>query len=540
MTEATKLIVTGVAGLIVGSGFSALDCIGADTDKAYLCSKHCTVADDGGVAPMPDAALPVEIDAAIVWDAALPPDASSVEPPTVPPTTGTYPCDPGQGTDYVVGHENEGTPYTLDTVPWTGLRPGDSVRIKWSATPYKRRILVSTKGTAELPITLCGIPGPDGQLPVLDGDGSTPARLGGWRQVSAGYEPHWNFGMVTLLANRSQAYDDRPEWIIVQGLEIRNADPGTGGWTQGAAGVHINQGGKHIIVRGNVIHGCDQGVFASSADSNPKQLNEYLLVERNEIYDNGSPSEPRSHQLYLQGVGTRVIGNHIHSPPPGSLGTGIKDRSPGTIIEANWVESEVIVIDLVEPQEHSNQVITHPLFHKAWVRGNVLVFSQSESRVIHFGGDMGPPDRRGPLYVYNNSVLIKPPGGWNSTFIDIDAEDGVAYAHNNVVWRENTGAGIGITLLDDQGTLHLGVNAIGPRWTEKKQFHWPSRAVGMDNIITLTSPGWDPVTLEARKPGPLANAAGGYPPRISPLMLQYTRHRKVEPREKVTTLGAFE
>ena len=77
----------------------------------------------------------------------------------------------GPGQDYPVG---PGQKYAkIGDVPWERLGAGDTVRIHARPEPYKEKIMVGGIGRVDAPIRVCGVPGPDGALPVLDGDGAT-------------------------------------------------------------------------------------------------------------------------------------------------------------------------------------------------------------------------------------------------------------------------------------------------------------------------------------------------------------------------------
>ena len=72
-----------------------------------------------------------------------------------------------------------GKPFTaIGAVPWESLQPGDLVLIYWQPASYKEKWVICRQGTAGNPITVRGVPGPAGQLPVIDGNGATtrPAR----------------------------------------------------------------------------------------------------------------------------------------------------------------------------------------------------------------------------------------------------------------------------------------------------------------------------------------------------------------------------
>ena len=74
-------------------------------------------------------------------------------------------------TTYNIG---PGQPYTtLGSFTWSSLQPGDTVDIHWQAAGYHEKLLISESGTTSQPINIVGIPGPDGQLPVIDGQNAT-------------------------------------------------------------------------------------------------------------------------------------------------------------------------------------------------------------------------------------------------------------------------------------------------------------------------------------------------------------------------------
>src|SRR5690606_6988123 len=61
----------------------------------------------------------------------------------------------------------------IGEVPWHLLEPGDEVRIHWRAEPYREKWVIGRSGTAQAPIVVRGIPGPNGERPVIRGDGAT-------------------------------------------------------------------------------------------------------------------------------------------------------------------------------------------------------------------------------------------------------------------------------------------------------------------------------------------------------------------------------
>ena len=78
---------------------------------------------------------------------------------------------------------------TMDTiaeVPWATLQPGDTVLIYWRSQGYAEKWVIGRSGTAAAPITVRGVPGPNGELPVIDGRNAvTPPGLNFWSAYSS-------------------------------------------------------------------------------------------------------------------------------------------------------------------------------------------------------------------------------------------------------------------------------------------------------------------------------------------------------------------
>jgi len=518
LSAASKTVILGVGGILIAIGGWCVSIVGPDDS-----GNDAGISIDSSPAPIPDGNI-VEPPAPIF-------DGSIVEPPA----PGVWDCTPGSGTDYQVG---PGKAYTLDTVPWMQLAPGDTVRLSWQNEPYRRRILISSKGTTENPIKICGIPGPNGERPVLDGQDSQPAALAGFRNDS-----NTRLGMILLYASSSNEWNERPAHITIEGLEIRNAFRELGDWAQGAGCIRINDGGDYVTIRSNVIHGCSNGVFMSSTGDG-EQLAEHLLVEGNEFYNNGGATgdSSRSHQMYIQGSETVVQGNYLHDPRPNNGPTGIKDRSPGTIVRYNWIESGVIAIDLVEPQDHRSAVSSHPLRNTAQIYGNVIIYTEDGGRAIHFGEDVGLGARLGPLYVWNNTIhIVALNNAWDNAFLDLDSDDAVAFANNNVIWRTGGRSdGPGITLIQANGTLTMGTNMVGPKWADKKTASWSSVVLGQENITTIAEPGFDFSTHRPTTPSPLTGTAGPLREGMQTPTLEYLMHARTQSRPATKTIGAFE
>src|SRR5262249_2205899 len=66
---------------------------------------------------------------------------------------------------------------SIGAVPWNNLTAGDTVRIHWRSPAqggdYHEKINISGQGTADNPIQILGVAGPNGELPVINGASAT-------------------------------------------------------------------------------------------------------------------------------------------------------------------------------------------------------------------------------------------------------------------------------------------------------------------------------------------------------------------------------
>ena len=103
---------------------------------------------------------------------------------------------PGQAeaTTYEVG---PGKTYAnIGDVPLESLTAGDTVLIYYRATPYQEKFVIAAVGTPSAPVTIRGVLGPNGERPILDGNGATtraqlnyPSRVRGVIKIGASAVP---------------------------------------------------------------------------------------------------------------------------------------------------------------------------------------------------------------------------------------------------------------------------------------------------------------------------------------------------------------
>jgi hypothetical protein len=351
---------------------------------------------------------------------------------------------------------------TLDTiagVPWSTLQAGDIVLIYWKATPYKEKWVICRQGTAALPIRVRGVPNNNGELPVIDGSGAvTPAGLNFWNDERG----------VIKIGGANVPADTMPKYIIIENLEIRSAHPDyqftsdTGtvmNYSSSASSIYVEKG-ENITIRNCLIHDSANGFFVASSDDT---VSRNILVQGNYIYGNGIVGSAFQHNNYTAAIGITFEYNRFGPLRAGANGNALKDRSAGTVIRYNWIESGNRQLDLVDAED-SVQIRNDAGYHKTFVYGNLLIEPDGagNSQVSHYGGDSGTEEnyRKGKLYFYNNTVISTRAG--NTTLFRLSTNEETCDARNNIFYV--TTAGSNLALIDDTGILSISHNWLKPGW----------------------------------------------------------------------------
>jgi hypothetical protein len=343
------------------------------------------------------------------------PDGAAATIPVPDPIDAT--CAPTTvGREFAVG---PGRPYAnLGDVPFESLAAGDTVRIFWRAQPYREKLMISGQGTASRPIHVCGIPGPDGQLPIIDGQDATTRSA-----LDFPYNGHQVRGLVIIGHRHGDPWEVTPSYIILEGLEVRNAAPPytftdrsgkKAAYSGIAAGIFVERA-NHLTIRGCTVTANNTGIFTASG-GDAVTLTQNVLIEHNYIHDNGSLADYYEHNTYNEASNIVYQYNRFGSPRAGAhgvLGANIKDRSAGVVIRYNWIEDGAHILDIVDCQESQNATRSMPSFHATYVYGNVIIRGTTPSgSMIHYGGDSGAFEnyRKGTLFFYNNTVVVKNDG----------------------------------------------------------------------------------------------------------------------------------
>jgi hypothetical protein len=437
-----------------------------------------------------------------------------------------------------------GKPYAnIGDVPWESLQPGDTVLIYWRTTPYKEKWVICRQGTASAPITVRGVPGPAGELPVVDGNGATTRLALDFYSETRG---------VIKIGGASIPADTTPRYVTIENLDIRGAhtpntfvdDSGaTQSYAANASAIYVEKG-EHITVRNCAIHDSGNGFFVASSDA---LASRDILVEGCAIYDNGNDGSIFEHNNYTAAIGITFQYNYFGPLKAGAGGNNLKDRSAGLVVRYNWIEGGNRQLDLVDGED-SSLIRSDPSYRATHVYGNVLVEPDAAGnrQICHYGGDSGTTAnyRKGTLYFYNNTVVSRRTD--RTTLLRLSTNSERCDCRNNIVYTA-AAPGSSLGLIDDTGVVDLTHNWFKPGWV--LAFVTPSGTVNDDHTsIEGASPGF---VDEAGQDYHLAaasacvNAGNLLNSAVLPandVVRQYVKHRSSEPRpnDGALDVGAYE
>jgi len=446
---------------------------------------------------------------------------------------------PAWGADFDVG---PGQPLAaIADVPWDSLAPGDRVFIHWQAAPYREKWVICRRGTVDQPILVSGVPGPNGELPVISGeDAVTPAGLNYWNEDRG----------VIKIGGANTPPDDLPAYLVIENLDVRSGRPpfsftndggGSEAYSDNAAAIYVEKA-EHLIIRGCVIRDSGNGLFIGVNQGQTQDV----LIEGNWVYDNGLEGSIYQHNSYTSALGITFQYNHYGPLRTGCDGNNLKDRSAGLVVRYNWIESGNRQLDLVDGEDHPSTV-NDPRYGETFVYGNILVEPDGagNSQIVHYGGDSGTLSdyRKGTLYFFNNTVVSTRSG--NTTLLRLSTIDEHADVRNNIVLAT---AGDGyLALLSSDGVADLSHNWFTQGWVDVH-----GTLDGVINDDGSGQEGLDPGFEDAAGQdfhlatgSPCLDAAGGLHASALPdhaLLSQYVVHRGSEPRpvEGAPDQGAFE
>lgn len=429
----------------------------------------------------------------------------------------------------------------ISEIPWSTLQPGDRVYIHWRKEPYKEKWVINRQGTITDPIEVIGVNGPQGQQPVIDGNGAvTVSGLNFWND---------NRGVIKVGGSNVPA-DGLPAYITIDNLEIRSARPPyrftndqgqTETYANNAAAIYVEKA-ANLMIRNCTLHDCGNGLFIGAFNGQTQDI----LVEKNHIYDNGIEGSILEHNTYTEAFNIIYQFNRFGPLREGALGNNLKDRSAGLVVRYNWIESGNRQLDLVDAED-SQVLVNHPAYRTTYVYGNILIEPEGagNSQVVHYGGDSGTEAdyRKGILYFYNNTVISTRTG--NTTLIRMSTNDETAEVFNNVIYT--TATGNRFAMIGGEGQFNMHYNWLKEGW---RHCHCtPTGTVNnQGNNLTGTDPLFEDVAAQdfsLQGASPLINSGIQLPSSLLPahdLTYQYLKHRDAVPRVFAggPDIGAFE
>jgi hypothetical protein len=370
-----------------------------------------------------------------------------------------------------------GQPYTtIGSVHWSALEPGDKVQIHFRTEPYREKFLISSRGTPDAHITVVGIPGPNGEQPVITGEGATSGLNMQYRWTTPDYQQ--SLGVLQIGYRKD---GPKPGFIDVINFKVTGAkssntytaqDGSTHAFVVDACGVHI-YGAEHVLFSQMTITGNANGFFAKSGETEDV-VSRDITVQNSMIYQNGVAGSFLEHDFYTEADRVTVQGIRFGMLIEGALGSILKDRSAGSVIRYNWFPTGARMLDLVEPQDGCPVLCSLPYYGQDFVYGNIFYSNGTDpfemTHPIHYGGDSGMGrERGGPLYFYQNTFVLQRDqrDGWKVAIFEVTRKTATIDARNNIFANfPRTSGSPPIEMDFSAGTGHFvfGPNWVSPGW----------------------------------------------------------------------------
>lgn len=430
--------------------------------------------------------------------------------------------------DYDVG---PGQPLAkVGAVPWGTLKPGDLVRIHWRPEPYREKWILCRRGTEKAPIVVCGVPGPKGQLPVIDAAGAVTAPgLEFWGEAR---------GLLKIGGARRPA-ELSPAHIVIESLDLCGAhesaqftgsDGKVQNYARNAAALYV-ENVEDLVIRHCTLRDSGNGLMIGPC----KGITRNIRVESCAIRGNGNVGSIYEHNSYTEAEGVVFEGNFFGPLRAGASGNNLKDRSAGTVVRYNWIQGGNRQLDLVDSEFFCGKAG----YAETWVYGNILVEpgDDGNSQICHYGGDSGQTNayRKGTLHFFHNTVVSRRSG--NTTLFRLSSDGESVDCRNNIVYTRKLGKTL--ALLCGEGRVALKNN-----WF--KQDYKLSHEKSCGPIEDL---GGMVMGEEPRFKGGGTNddfrlkvdslCVGHACESPAPVLFQYAREQRIEPRASCADLGAL-
>lgn len=344
-------------------------------------------------------------------------------------------CASNEGAVYRVG---PGQDYTdIDNVPWFLVKACDQVLIYYRSTPYNKGIFLGSRGEIGKYILIKGVPGPNGERPMFDGNNAILPKDG----PNAKYP---SFGMIYLFRPITGSYSSssgyKPGYIEISGFKFQNIrapskmqnyySPDQSGnyltntpisWPGFSSGITVDMG-EHLVISNNEFADNALGFFVNSGGGEIQQSRD-ILITHNYFHGSGYPDDFHQHNSYTEAVGTIYQFNYFGKPLASAGADGVKDRSAGVIFRYNYLEGGCNNIALRDPESNGGyegeQVDAYGARNAdlVFIYSNIFIkpsFCWNKSGMTNLIGiGDGQPNkssgqiRKGNLYFYNNRVIAK-------------------------------------------------------------------------------------------------------------------------------------
>jgi parallel beta-helix repeat protein len=398
-------------------------------------------------------------------------------------------------------------------VPWESLKAGDTVRFFYQATPYRTKFLIAARGTASQPVRICGVPGPNGERPIIDGANAiTRTQI----PYSTNFDPsngllHQTRSIIVIKPRATDVWEYFPQYITIDGLEIRGATPtNTFTDTLGHVDNYVSFGaciwverGHNITIANNTIHDCTNGIFSKSTDDafDVHDATEYsvskdIRIAGNYIYGNGVVGDDHEHDTYIQSVNVVYEFNRYGPQRPNANGSALKDRSVNAVIRFNRIDGAARSLDLVEAEDYPETALSYPGYRSTFVYGNQIVKDGTTGIAIHYGGDHEGSEsiyRKGTLYFFNNTLELTG-SSYQMYAFQLSTTQEHAEIWNNVLMYRDSVLYPSLRGYQDVapgyqsgGTINLGRNWINPNWWVTDPDHAqyaPGIVTGQANMLS--------------------------------------------------------
>jgi hypothetical protein len=409
------------------------------------------------------------------------------------------------------------------------------VQIHYRLAPFHEKILLSTRGTTNQPIKLIGLPGPNGERPIIDGDTATSS-------ASLGYQ-NWSYtplmGVIAVARGANTPAAGKVGYIEINGLEVRNTTgkhyldtTGTSQsyWSSGGA-IYL-RGAEHVLIRNCELHNAYNGIVAECYSSE-SEVNRDLLIEKCYFHDNSVSSSWSGDNLQVESVSVTVQFCRFDPNLNRNKKASVSDRSEGAIHRYNSIEGGSYLVEFIQPSGSTSIVAADRGYAATQVYGNTFINRSSDgSSLIRFGGAYGSSSNFRPLlYFYDNTVLLD---SSSRTVFSLAASSTTVEARNNVFHCTTST----FQILNSSGTVNLGVNWATTGWFSG----WNGVVNNSAAMLSGANPGFVNLAGEdfhLAANSVLRNAAGTLSAGVPPVLFQYKTLAQCDARPNVLDLGAF-